>query len=227
MLFSQLSSELMKASLISKLAYSVGFKAIAASIKAKKPLMPLMEDGCNEGKMDYSPIEQATQRKKEWACLVEFAQTHSYKIDDIGTIAQAYVKGSGKPIQKVSTDIVNLRAIVSGTSIAGLHHAVDKQREVAIAKTVEMIKGIVSEFSDIGEYANEWYQDDVEDEEGNHHSGLLQRESVSIEKILLNDWVVENYPKVVKSQCAYWQRYQNWDDAELIMMAADQQLIGQ
>src|ERR1035437_3591947 len=160
MLFTQLSSELMKASLISKLAYSIGFKAIAASIKAKKPLVLALENGCNEGNLDYSPIEQATQRKKEWACLVEFAQTHSYKLDDIGTIAQAYVKGSGKPIQKVSTDIVNLRAMVSGLSIAGLHQAVDKQREVAIAKTGELMKGIVSEFSDIGEYANEWYQDD-------------------------------------------------------------------
>lgn len=217
MLFNSLSSELIKSQLVAKLAYSVGYKAINAAIQAKKPLQLECIDGCFTGEFDRSPLVKAQMAKRAWAVLVEFANTHYYTIDPISSIADTYIKGSGKPIQKASTDIINLRASVSGTSITGLHKQEDKQREVLIAKKTEEVQGIITEFSDIAEYANSWYEE--------RSDGLDGIGAVDLEDILTDDFVIENYPKIVKTQCNFWSKYNNWDDAELIMIASDQELL--
>ena len=213
MLFTNLSSEVIKTGIIQRLAFSVGFKAIAAGIKAKKPL-PL---NFETGEKDYTPIVEAGRAKKAWAVLVEFAATYDYKIESIEVIAEKYCSSSNKPVVKADAAMLARRAKIAGASLDSLSTSNSKKQEIAQAVLKEKVNAIVADFSDIAEYANDWYtQGDL---------GDIKVASVDIEEILTDEWVSETYPKIVKSQVAFWTRYNNWDDVELIFIEADQELL--
>jgi hypothetical protein len=216
-LFDKLSSELIKEQLIARFVYTIGFKAINACLKAQpylkenKPL-PLID-----GYIDETILNNATTAKRQWACLQDFAATKGYRIDNIEAVAEAFIKGTGKPTEKTNDHITSLRASVSGMSETALKAQANKQRLTDIAKKEEEVNSIITEFADIKEYANIWY---IESDLGD-----VQPNSVDIEDFLSDEWVHETYPKIVKTQCAFWNKYNNWDDAELVLIDADNQLI--
>jgi hypothetical protein len=56
---------------------------------------------------------------------------------------------------------------------------------------------------------------------GNNEETIHEDSFIDIEDIIKDSWVIENYPKAVKSQTDYWSKYNNWDDGETILIAAD------
>lgn len=216
MLFDQLSSNVIRAGLVSKLAFSLGYKLISSQLKLKQPRQLKSTDGCFTDEYDYTPEHTAENAKRIWAEFKAWAESNSYTISSLEDIAGSYIKGTGKPVVKANDEILSLRARVAGKSITGLKQAADKSQLIAQAKIAESVRSIVAELSDINAYANAWY---YTGEEGDI-------EMMEISDIIKDDWVEENYPKVVKSQVAYWERYNNWDDTELMFIDADQKLLG-
>lgn len=225
MIFDSLSSEVIKASLVSKLAFSLGFKMISTTLKAeqqhkevaKGAVITKFEDGTH----DHSVDEAAEIAKRRWCTYTDWAETNGYNHSSIEEIAESYVKSSGKPIVKATDEILKLRASISGQSVEALKKAADKLTEVTQAKVQYRIDAIISELSDVKSYANAWYNNDKED-----YQGALVHSSCDIEEILTKEWVETNYPVAMQSQIKYWSTYNNWDDAELVMIAADKQLLG-
>ena len=217
MLFNQLSSDVIKSGLVSKLAFSLGFKLIASTLKAQRPLNFKSDNGCFTDEYDYTPLEDAELAKRKWVEFIEWAESNNYSISTIKEIAEAYMKGVGKPIVKATDDILALRAKVAGINVAQIKQAANKTQEVAANKIEEAVHKLVAEFSDIKTYANAWY-----------HTGVHGDDAtvLEIDSIITTEWIEENYPKVLKAQVSYWTRYNNWDDAELILISADQQLLG-
>lgn len=225
MIFNSLSSEVIKAGLASKLAFSLGFKMISTTIKAKKvqdmALKQRQATNFETGTLDDSPLEEAEIAKRRWCSFSDWANTEGYNFSTIEEIAEAYVKSSGKPQVKASPEIIALRASISGQSVETLQKVADKQAEVTVAKVAYLIQNIMSELSDIKHYANGFYNNDKINQEG-----TLVHSSVDIEEIITKEWVEENYPLVMKSQINYWTRFNNWDDAELVMIQADKLELG-
>ncbi len=219
MLFNQLSSELIKSGIISRLNFSLAFKVINSQIQARKEVA-LNELDFELGTKATVKQEASEKARRNYSEFKAFCESYDYAIDSLEVVAQAYVKGTGKPATKVNAEVMNLRAMVSGKSIAGINAVADKQRAIAIAKAEEQVKSIVAEFQDLDSYANEFYNHCHIDDFGG-----LASSSVEIKDIITDEFVSETYPKIVKSQCDYWNKYGNWDDAELVLIAADQKLI--
>jgi hypothetical protein len=216
MIFTQLSSSVIRNGLVSKLAFSLGFKLIASHLKAQRPLNFKSENGCFTNEYDYTPKEEAELAKRKWVEFKEWAESNDYSISTIEEIAEAYMKGVGKPLVKADEAVLSLRARVSGSNVAQVKLAANKAQEQAASKIQEQVARIVAEFSDIKTYANEWYHTGAEGDD----STLME-----LSDIILDDWVAENLPKVIKAQVAYWTKYNNWDDTELVFIEADQQLV--
>jgi hypothetical protein len=221
MLFNTLESATIKQGVISRLAFSLGFKLINSTIQAKREqtFKPLNFD---TGELDYSKQQQAEICKRNWAEFKTYCETNSYTIDTLEVIAQAYTKGKGKQATNVNNDVVALRARVTGLSIATLKDKADQARVKAIAKAEEQTKHIVAELSDVTTYANAWYHTCHVDDFGG-----LASSSVEIRDILTDEFIVTTYPKVLKNQCEYWQKWNNWDDAELVLISSDQLTLAQ
>ena len=216
MLFNQLSSSVIKSGLVSKLAFSLGYKLIASQLKLKQPRQLKSEDGCFTDEYDYTPEHNAEHAKRVWVEFKAWCESNDYKISTLEDIAGSYIKGTGKPVVKANDEVLSLRARVAGKSVAGIKQAADKSALIAQGKITESVRSIVAELSDITAYANAWY---YTGEEGDI-------EMMEINDIIKDEWVEENYPKVLKSQIAYWERFNNWDDVELVFIDADQKLLG-
>lgn len=204
MLFDTLDSTLMKQALASKMQYRLGFTMIAAAKKAAL-VQPL---NFETQEPDNTAATLLKAAKKAFASFQEYCETNAYQVDPLESIIQSFVASTGKPVQS-SPELVNLRAKVSGMNVVSLHAAADKQRVILLAKAQEQMLKLKAEFFDLTIYNNGFYED----------------ERTDIEDILVDEWVVLNYPKVVKSQCTFWSKYNNWDDAELIIMDSDQQTL--
>ena len=215
MLFNKLSSSVIKSGLVSKLAFSLGYKLIAAQLKLKQPRQLKSDDGCFSNEYDYTPENNAELAKRMWVEFKAWAETEDYAISSLEDIAASYVKGTGKPIVKANDEVLSLRAHISGKSIAGVKAAADKSQLIAQGRIAESVKAIVAEFKDINTYANAWY----------HTGSEGDIEAMEISDIIKDEWIEENYEKVVKSQVSYWERYNNWDDTELVFIDADLKLI--
>ena len=204
MIFNNLDSTLMKSALASKMQYKLGFTMIAAAKKASD-VQPISFETKTPDESASIALKEA---KKAFASFQEFCDTEMYTVDSLDTIILIFVASTGKPIHS-SPDVVSLRSKVSGMNESKLHAAADSQRTIAIGKAEEQMLKIKAEFNDLTIYNNGFYND----------------ERTDIEDIFTDEWVVLNYPKVVKSQCTFWSKYNNWDDAELVMMDSDQQAI--
>jgi hypothetical protein len=217
MIFNDLSSEVIKAGVVSKLAFSLGFKMISTTLKAQQPRHFVFETG----KFDDQPIIDMGIAKRKWATFTEWADTQDFAYSTIEEIAQAYVKSSGKPINPTPDHILELRAKASGKSLASLKQAAAQQEAVVRAKVQARVDSIIADLADVKAYANAWYHHDVEGEDG-----TLYASSMDIEQILVDEWVEQAYEAVAKAQMKYWERYNNWDDAELCLIMADKALMG-
>ena len=212
MLFNQLSSEVIKAGLISRFAFSLGFKLIAAAKKAQQPHTLNFETG----EIDDTPQDSLKQAKRNWAIFKEFAETHNYPISDLKEITAAYAKSTNKPVVTASNDMLVLRAKVSGVSLSALKDRENKERVIAVAKQQEALDKLISDLDDVINYTNAWYYTG-EDSDEEH--------TIEIEDIIQDSWINDTYPKILKSQVAFWTKYNNWDDVEVVMIAADQELL--
>lgn len=212
MLFNNLSSQVIKSGLVSRYAYSLGFKLIATAIKAKKPL----ELNIETGSLDYSPQEALKLAKRNWAIFKEFAETHGFPVDDLAEIAGAYAKSTNKPVISASSDVVALRAKISGISTTLLQDKENKQRIIAVEKQQESLKALITDLDNLTLYTNDWYNTGVEGDEEN---------TIEEDDIMPDIWINDTYPKILKSQVAFWTKYNNWDDAEVCLIAADQTLL--
>lgn len=217
MIFNDLSSEIVKAGVVSKLAFSLGFKMISATLKAQQPKELVFETG----EFDDTPVLEMGKAKRKWATFTEWAETQSFAHSTIQEIAEAYVKSSGKPIQTTPDNILELRAKASGRTLASLKEAAAKQEAVVRAKVQHRVDGIIADLADVKNYSNGWFHHDVEGEDGALHAS-----SMDIEEILLDEWVEQAYEAVAKAQMKYWERFNNWDDAELVLIMADKALLG-
>jgi len=217
MKFNDLSSQVIKSSLVGKLAYSLGFKAISSTLKAKRPLQLDFESG----ETDYTPLHEAELAKRKWATFVEWAETYGYDHSSIEEIAAKYVLSSGKPVQATPDNILELRAKASGISLTQLKAQADKARLVTQAKVQYQVDKVIHELSDIQEYANGFYNHDTVADDG-----TLVHSSVDIEEVITDEWVEANYEKAMQAQVAFWSKYNNWDDAELVLMLSDKQFLG-
>jgi hypothetical protein len=214
MLFTTLSSEVIKAGLVSRFAFSLGFKLIAAAQKANRPAVvdPL------SGEMDYTPQDNLKHAKRSWAIFKEFAETHNYPISTLAEIAIAYAKSTNKPVVSASDDMIALRAKVSGISLSALKDRETKERIIAVARQQEALHKLISDLDDMVNYTNAWYENQTGVE--GDTEGTMEEDDV-----IPDAWVNDTYPKILKSQIAFWTKYNNWDDAEVCMIAADQELL--
>lgn len=214
MLFTNLSSEVIKAGLIARFAFSLGFKLIAAAQRAKRP----QELNFETGAPDYTPQDNLKTAKRNWAIFKEFSDTHNYPISSLSDIAEAYAKSTNKPVVTSDAAMLALRAKISGISPALLQDKENKLRVLAVAKQQETLKALVTELDDLVNYTNAWYEDST----GTHGD---EETTIEIDDIIPDSWVNDTYPKILKSQVAFWTKYNNWDDAEVCLIAADQELL--
>lgn len=212
MLFTNLSSHIIKSGLVSRYAFSLGFKLIAAALQAKRPQQLDFETGA----VDYTPQDNLKQAKRNWAIFKEFAETHNFPHSELAEIAEAYAKSTNKPVVTASSDMVALRARISGLSTTSLQAAENKQRDIAVARQRETLQALICELDNLTLYTNEWFQTG-QDEDTDH--------TMEEDDILPDAWVNDTYPKILKSQVAFWTKYNNWDDAEVCLIAADQELL--
>jgi hypothetical protein len=198
--------------------FSLGYRMIAATLKAVNPPMDF-----ETGAVDEKPAAAAKHAKRMFASFQDYVNTNGYDVDSIDSIIESYIKGTGLQLTQTPDTVINLRAKVSGLNASTLKSKADQAREIAIAKKQEEINKIAAEFKDLTIYNNAYYI----------HSGAISNSDalevedsyIDIEEIILNDWVAENYPKVLKSQINYWTRFNNWDDAELVLIDSDQQTL--
>ena len=221
MLFDNLDSMLMKQALMAKLQYSLGYRLIAAVLKANKPPTRNFETG----EVDDSAKDALKHAKRVFISFNDYCLTHGYQIDDIEAVIASYVAGTGKQPSNLPKEVISLRAKVAGIKEDRLQAAADKARTIAIAKQEEELNKLKAGFMDLTIYANGYYHTDAAlDNSGNNEH---EDSYIDPEDIITDSWVVENYPKVVKSQVTFWQRYNNWDDAELHLIDSDQKTIAE
>jgi hypothetical protein len=204
MLFDLLNSEVIKQGLISKLQFSLGYKLIASHLKTLQP--PKLDFETKE--IDTTPLTQAMQAKRKFAEFQDYCATHGYMVSELPEIVASYVNSSNRPVQATNQDIIALRAKISGKSQQDLYEKAEKLNLTLKAKLEEKVHKILSEMQDIHTY--------IETEDT----------AMDMDEVILDDWVKLNYEKVLKSQTAYWSRYNNWNDAELVLIEADLQLLG-
>jgi hypothetical protein len=205
MLFDTLCSTVIKQNLMAKMQYSLGYRLVGAVLSAAKPRKLDFETS----ELDIKPDIDLKEAKKAFASFGDYCLTYGYTIDPISSVIESYIKGTGKQPSNTPKDVLSLRAKVSGLSEDKLKQSQDAQRLKAIAVQEEAINSLRAEFMDIQVFFNGFYDVDQTD----------------IEDIILDSWVIENYPKVLKSQTSYWSRFNNWDDAELILIEEDQNTL--
>ena len=219
MLFDNLYSEVIKQSLMAKLQYSLGYKLIAAVKRAKLPTPMNFETGLP----DDTNKDALKYAKRAFVSFGDYCMTQGYQIDTIEAIIESYIKGTGKQPSNTNAEIINARARISGLSPEKLQMTANNTRERAIAKQKEDMESLKAEFMDLEIYNNGFYQQDV----ALDNSGLNDHNDSYIDTgdLIKNSWVIENYPKAVKIQIAYWTRWNNWDDAEVMLIEEDQKTI--
>lgn len=219
MLFDQLNSNLIKSGIISRLAFSLGFKLINTAQRAKRERIYKPLD-FELGTPETSAQEEHELARRNWSEFKAYAESNSFPIETLGTIAEAYIRGAGKPITTASPAVLSLRASVSGKTIAGFKASEDKARLVTLAKAEEQVNSIVASMQDLDCYANDFYNHCHIDD-----FGALVSSSVEIQDIITDEFCLLTYPKILKSQLTFWERFNNWDDAELVLIQADQALL--
>jgi ElaB/YqjD/DUF883 family membrane-anchored ribosome-binding protein len=219
MLFNDLSSDLMKQALVAKMQYSLGYKMIAAVLRAANPVINFETKAIDDTFNDAAKLA-----KKTFASYQDFVHTNGYQVDSITQIIESYVKGTGLNLTQTPKEVLDNRAKLSGRSVESLKSRADAAREVQIAKKQEEINKLAAEFQDITIYANAYYNHNAAIG-NNDHNADFEDTYVDIEDILVDSWVIDTYPKCVKSQEAFWSRYNNYDDAEIVLILADNDLI--
>lgn len=209
MTFSSLQSEVIKKGLVSKQAFSLGFKLIGAQLKAEQ-YIPTHKMDMPIDEHDDSPLKNMQHAKRLWIALQDYAATHGYEISTLEDVARAYVIGSSKPIVKADAEMLARRARIAGTNEREINESAARSIMKTQAILEEKVNKIVAELSDIHSYANAW---------------LNVTEEIDENVLFTKEWLEENYPKIVKAQIRFWQTYNNWDDAELILIEADQALL--
>lgn len=206
MLFNNLSSEVIKAGLISRRQFSLGYSMISKHIQAQLPLKIDMETGVE----DRTPQVNSGKAQQVWRNFQDYCQTNDYQTSSLEEIIAAYINGTNRPIQGTPDAVLALRAKVSGENAKKLKEKADHETAIKKAKLAEKLQALSLELSDCEATANRWYGEDstIEDIE-----------------LIPDTWVIETYPKIVKTQVAYWTRFNNWDDAELVMIDADNALL--
>ena len=190
---------------MAKMQFSLGYRLVGAVLSAAK----VRKMDFETSELDIKPDIALKEAKKAFASFGDYCLTYGYQIDPISSIIESYVKSTGLSHTPVPKAVLSLRAKVSGLSEEKLKTTQDTARLKAIAIQEEAVHNLAAEFKDIQVYINGYYD----------------TEQTDIEDIILDSWVVENYPKVLKSQTAYWSRFNNWDDAELVMIDSDQQIL--
>jgi hypothetical protein len=219
MLFDNLDSIVIKQALMAKLQFSLGYRLIAAVLKANKPPVQNFETGLE----DDSPKDALKHAKRAFITFNDYCMTHGYQVDTIEAVIESYVKGTGRQPSNIPPETIALRAKIAGMKEDKLKSSADKAREIAIGKQQEQLEKLKAEFMDLTIYANGYYHTDAAlDNSGNneHEDSYLD-----IDEIITDSWIVENYPKAVASQTKYWSRYNNWDDAEVLLISSDQETL--
>jgi len=219
MLINNLMSDLAKEKLAQKMQYKLGYTLLSAVRKAAK-----------QQPLDFETKAPSTEAadslklaKKRFASFQDYCQTNSWQVDTLEAIIQSFINNSGKPVGHVDADVIKQRAKLSGLSLDKLSASADQARLVAIGQAEEEFAHLKGELMDLTIYANGFYHNDAaisnmpEDDMGDPY--------VDLEDIMVDGWIVENYPKVVKSQTAFWNKYNRWDDAEASFMSADMEMI--
>ena len=216
MKYEYILSNTIRNALVSKMNFSLGFSLISATLKAKRPLQTKMD---TEGELDYSPIEAAKLAKIKWQVFQDHVRTLDVVVTPLSEIIESYIKSSRKTVQHAPDSVLAIRARVSGCSIEQLRNQAEAGAKVAEAKLRAAVAKCAEDFSDLESYTNEWYSSvGIEDHE---------EKSVYIEldDIFTDAWVVDKYEDAVKSQTAYWSKYNNWDDAELVLIDEDLKML--
>lgn len=219
MLFENLDSYVIKQSLMAKLQYSLGFRMIAAVKKAHQ-VQPI---NFETGKPDDSAAIALKRAKRAFISFQDYCATHAYQIDPLEAIIESYIKSTGKQPSNTPAEVIAARAKISGMNIEKLHAESDKARERAIGKQEEELNKLKADFVDLQIYTNGFFHTDAaldNSGENDHEDSYLD-----MEEVITDSWVAENYPKALKSQVAYWTRWNNWDDGEVLMIASDQETI--
>lgn len=221
MLFDKLDSTLMKQALIARLQFSLGYRLIAAAIKASK-----------QQPIDFEtkkPSEQAAdalkESKKTFATFQDYCMANSYQVDDLKTIITSYVAGTGKQT-KTTPDVLELRSKFFAKTKELSTEEATKLREKLMAEQAERVEELNAEFLDLTVYTNGFFRHEVAI--GNHTQiEDYEEKFIDIEDIIPDSWVIEKYPLVANSQRNFWRKYPITPkiDAEIMMILLDEDLI--
>lgn len=209
MLFDQLLSQKMKQGLIAKRQYTLGYNLFTAYNKAEA--IKKFEHGIVDfetHRADEKPQDKLRLAKKHFAEFGAYCQTHSFRIAPLKQVIEQNLKTHLTKSQIITNSETNaLIAEVTGTFLKDLAASREKKIEVEKAKYQEKAHQFLVEMTDIDVYL---------DAEG---------DTIEIEELMPDHWIISKFDECLKSLSYNWEKYGNWDTAELVLIKSDQQLI--